>query len=130
MVVFCDTSAFYAVGIANDENHAKAAAIWKSLASGNNRIVTSNYTVVETISLAQRRRGIGAVHAFIRLLEDAEVIFVDEPLHRTAIEECLRNSRRHLSFVDHVSFAFMRRHGIRTAFAFDKDFAAHGFKQL
>ena len=36
--------------------------------------------------------------------------------------------RRRLSFVDWVSFVLMREAGLEQAFAFDRDFAAEGFR--
>jgi predicted nucleic acid-binding protein len=38
--------------------------------------------------------------------------------------------RRDVSLVDWVSFEVMRRSGIGTAFAFDRDFRRHGFATI
>ena len=129
MLVFCDTSALYAVASPKDEAHAKAAELWARLISHERyRLVTINYVVVEALSLAQRRRGLGAVRAMSEALEESvDVTFVDVALHREGLDECLRGSRGP-SLVDCVGFAFMRRHGIRTAFAFDKHFRQRGFQ--
>jgi len=122
VLLFCDTSAFYAIGNRTDEAH---------VADSQHRLVTTNYVVVETFSLVHKRQGIGAA----RTLRDAmlgivEVEFVDAKLHATAMEDCLRQGRRRLSIVDCASFAFMRRHGIRAAFAFDEHFSQQGFELI
>ena len=44
------------------------------------------------------------------------------------MDECLASRKRSVSLVDCVSFAFMRRHAIKTAFAFDRHFLNQGFK--
>ena len=130
MLVFCDTSALYAVGNRDDEAHEAAAEAWEALIGGDRyRLVSTNYVVVETLSLAQKRQGLAAM----RVLRDAldqtvEVTFVDETLHNAAVEDCLRTRRRGVSLVDCVGFAFMRRHGIHHAFAFDRHFTEYGFK--
>lgn len=129
MLVFCDTSALYAVANRDDESHVAASRIWTRLVEEEQlRAITTNYVVVETFSLAQRRRGLRAARAIAEALHDCiEVAFVDEDLHRAAIDECLQRRRRTVSLVDYVSFAFMRRLGIQVAFAFDRHFAEQGF---
>lgn len=130
MLVFCDTSALYAVGNRDDESHAIAARIWQQLITDRRyQPITTNYVVVETFSLAHRRRGLQAARAFAEALsENVEVAFVDEDLHYGANDECLQGRKRNISLVDCVSFAFMRRHAIRAAFAFDRHFINKGFK--
>lgn len=59
-----------------------------------------------------------------------EIVWVDEELHRAATAAFLAAIRRGTSFVDWVSFELMRRRGIETAFAFDRDFAAEGFRLI
>ena len=56
-----------------------------------------------------------------------DVVWVDEDLHRPAIEVLLASGSRSVSLVDRVSFAVMRREGIRRAFVFDEDFEREGF---
>jgi predicted nucleic acid-binding protein len=130
MLVFCDTSALYAVGNRDDESHAIAARVWQQLIADRRfQPITTNYVVVETFSLAHRRRGLQAARAFAEALaESVEIAFVDEGLHQSGTDECLQGRKRNVSLVDYVSFAFMRRHAIRTAFAFDRHFINQGFK--
>jgi predicted nucleic acid-binding protein len=93
--------------------------------------ITHNYVVVETAALAHRRLGGGVAR---RLLEDVapllEVLWVDPELHGAAVSAHLKALRRRSSLVDHVSFELMRRHGVRSALALDRDFALEGFALL
>jgi predicted nucleic acid-binding protein len=59
-----------------------------------------------------------------------EVAWVDPELHLEAREAVLATARHGVSLVDQVSFLVMRRRAIRTAFAFDDDFAREGFDLL
>jgi uncharacterized protein len=131
MTVFCDTSAFYAMGDPQDRSHRDALRIWESLLATGADAVTTNYTVVETISLIQSRYGVGPVRKFASFLSgNVRVEFVDRELHAVAITSCLERNHPRVSFVDHVSFAFMHRYGIDLAFAFDKQFPERGFKEF
>ena len=53
-----------------------------------------------------------------------------EPLERDALRWLRRHDEREYSFVDATSFALMRSRRLRTALAFDGDFAAAGFSEL
>lgn len=132
MLVYCDTSALYAVASPADEAHPSAATTWAALVADDRyRLVTTNYVVLEVLTLAQRRQGLAAVRALSDALDETvEVTFVDAALHETALESCLTSRRRDVSLVDYVSFAFMQRHGINTAFSFDKHFTERGFKPV
>ena len=128
MSVFVDTSAFYAVFDADDEEHPRAREAWEGLVSGEDLLFTSNYVLVETLALLQSRLGIEAVRVF----HDAaaallRVLWVDRGVHREAVTAFLTVGRRRLSLVDCSSFALMRRHGLDTAFAFDDHFSEQGF---
>ena len=128
MSVFVDTSAFYAVLDADDEEHPRAWEAWEGLIVAQEPLFTSNYVLVETLALLQSRLGIEAIRAFddavIPLLR---VLWVDEVLHRESVTALLMVGRRSLSLVDCSSFALMRRHGLDTAFAFDAHFPEQGF---
>lgn len=84
--------------------------------------------MVETVALLQARIGLAAVRS---LHEDLcpllDVTFVDHDLHEAAAIALLASGKRRVSLVDWVSFTVMRRLGMTEAFAFDEDFADHGF---
>ena len=129
MSIFVDTSALFAVLDADDQNHMRAGQTWAALLTGEEQLICSNYVLVELFALAQRRLGLEAVRV---LQEDVtpvlEIIWVDEDIHRTAINALLTAARRELSLVDCVSFEAMRRLGLKRAFTFDHDFAEAGFE--
>ena len=129
-MIFVDTSALLALLDRDDEFHARAATVIRSLGA-NDALLTHEYVLVETTSLAQRRLGLQAVRSLVDdLLPLLEIAWVDEPLHAEAREAMLAAGRRTVSLVDWVSFLIMRRHGVRRAFTFDQDFALEGFEVL
>lgn len=128
MSVFVDTSAFYAILDADDEEHDQASEVWENLVPGET-LVTSNYVLLETSALSQNRLGMESVRAF----EDAvtpllRVLWVDANVHRQAMAAVLTAGRRRLSLVDCSSFVLMRAHGLQTAFAFDDHFHEQGLE--
>ena len=128
MIVFVDTSAFYALLDRDDANHAPAAARWESLLSSDTTLVSTNYVLVECAALVQSRFGMAAARPF---MEDVAplltVAWIDDAVHGAAVGAWLAASRRTLSLVDCASFEVMRRRGIRKAFAFDDHFRQQGF---
>lgn len=128
MSIFIDTSAFLALLDRDEANHGAASAIWKRLLADEDTLVATNYILVETYALVQRRIGLDAVRTFttdfVPLLE-MEWTGVD--VHAAAVSALLIAARRDLSLVDCVSFETMRRRGISRAFAFDRHFKTQGF---
>lgn len=91
-------------------------------------LLTHNYVVVEAVTLVQRRLGPDAARDLLEaVLPPIDVVWVGEELHEAAVAAFLAGVRRKISLVDWVSFELMRRRGIETAFAFDRDFARQGF---
>jgi predicted nucleic acid-binding protein len=126
--VYCDTSALYALLDRSDANAGRAAKVWEVLTDEATSLVTTSYVVLETVALVQARLGMEAVTA-LRMIVDPfiSVHYVDAPLHLAALEQVVSLSRRALSLVDCTSFAFMRQHGIKCVFAFDRHFREFGF---
>ena len=131
MSVFVDTSTFFAILDADDENHDVARQMWGDLLTQEAVLICSNYVLVETLALVQRRLGIPAVRVFQEdIMPVLNVEWVDESLHQVGIASVLAAARRRLSLVDCVSFEIMRRLGIKTAFVFDHHFEEQGFECL
>lgn len=129
MRTFVDTSSLYALLDEDDDNHP-AAATWFSTSGSDpsDVLVSHSYAVVETAALVQRRLGPRAVRAlFDAFIPAISVHFVDEVLHSRAVAAYLAGLRRHVSFVDWVSFQLMRDASLDRAFAFDRDFTHEGF---
>ena len=82
---------------------------------------------MEATALTERRLGHEAARDLHgRLLRPIEIVWVDRETHELALSAYLATSR--VSLVDRVSFELMRRLRIERAFAFDRDFAEHGFE--
>ena len=128
MTVFVDTSALLALLDADEARHQDARLIWTRLLGGDVPIVTTNYVLVETYALAQRRLGSAAVRVLTDdLLPVVDVEWIGRELHERAVSALIAASRRELSLVDAVSFEAMRQRGIDPAFAFDRHFEEAGF---
>ena len=64
MSIFVDTSAFYALLDADDENYGPSASTWREMMASDEHVVTTNYVPVETLALLQSRFGLKAVREF------------------------------------------------------------------
>lgn len=128
MTLFVDTSALIALLDASDAKHAACAKEWKRLLTADVAFVTSNYVIVETNAIVQRRLGMEAVRSLtVDFLPLLSVDWVDEPVHAAGHAAMLTANRKQLSLVDCVSFEIMRRRDLSTAFALDDDFEDQGF---
>ena len=104
---------------------------WNEAVTGDGVLLTSNYVLVETFALAQRRLGLDAARALGDVLVPMmHVLWVDEALHAAATAALFTAGRRRLSLVDCTSFELMRRHGIADALTLDRDFTHHGFRAV
>jgi len=129
--VFADTSALYALLVRTEEGHAEVAAAFARLLQGRRALVTSNYVLLETTALLQRRIGLAAVRDFDeRIVPLLTPRWITEPLHRRAMDRLVRGDRRGVSLVDCTSFEIMDAEAIGEAFALDSDFAAAGYRTI
>ena len=129
MPLYVDTSAFLAVLVGNDLNHARAREAWSQACDSREVLVCANYVLLETLALLQRRVGLDAVFAFEEdVLPLLRVHWVDERIHRAGMDALRTTRRRDVSLVDCVSFECMRLAGLKSAFAFDPHFREQGFE--
>ena len=119
MIVFIDTSAFFAVLTKSDNQYADAAAYWKMLLEDPDMtLVTSNYIIVETCALLRNRLGKRGLEVFVHdILPAISILWIDEAMH-------FGNGP---SLVDCSSFALLDAKGITRVFAYDQHFSARGF---
>jgi len=129
VVVFIDSSAIYAYLARDDQNHTRSLATFKDLVTQGVDLLTTNYVLLETTALVQKRLGLDAVRTFQREFAPMvrRVDWVSEHDHLGAMEALLLAGRRKLSLVDCVSFQYMRKFGLTTAFTFDDHFREQGF---
>ncbi len=105
MSLFIDTSALYALLDGDEPRHADVVSIWLTVNDNERILFTSNYVLVETFALVQRRLGLEAVRSladvFVPLLQP---VWVDEALHAAAVASLFTAAHRRLSLVDCASF--------------------------
>lgn len=129
MTVFADTSGLYALLVATEERHDAVARAFARILERRRPLLTTNYVLLETAALLQRRVGLRAVRDLDeRLVPVCVVQWVTEAMHRRAMDRLIRVDRRGVSLVDCVSFGVMEAEGIVEALALDDDFADAGFR--
>jgi uncharacterized protein len=127
VTVFVDTSALYALLDAGDLAHPRAARGHERL--HGEAMVTHAFVAVETISLVRRRLGVRAAERVIdELLPLVDIDEVDRSLREEVTRTYRASVSSAVSFVDQVSFAFMRQRGLTRAWAIDQDFETAGFE--
>jgi len=123
-----DTSAFYALLDGDDACHTRAVERWEKEPPGEGSLVTTNYIVLETMTLLKTRLGMDAVRTFHdAILPVLRLEWIDEGVHARSVSAFLAADRKGPSLVDFSSFEIMRRLGIRSAFTFDRHFRQYGF---
>jgi predicted nucleic acid-binding protein len=129
-VRFVDTSFWVALLSEEDRHYAAAQALARARPGS---LLTSNHVVGETWTWIRRRfghdRAVASVRA-LRAIPTLAVVHVEPELEDDAWRWLNRRNEREYSFTDATSFAVMRRHRIREAYAFDGDFSAAGFVEL
>jgi len=128
MSVFVDTSALFALLDTDDAGHTDMYTAWAAGIDAGEGFITTNYAIVEACALIQRALGTGAVRSlFDDILPFIHIDWVTEATHSVGAEAMLTVGRRHLSLVDCVSFAIMRRMGVREYLGLDPHFEEQGF---
>ena len=129
--IFIDTGFFKALVDGEDDFNRQAKKIWQKLEEEKTDLVTSNYVIDETLTVIRIKCGLKKALKFRDLLaENSQILKI---IRVTVADEAgawqwfIKNWRK-LSFTDCVSFAVMKRLGLRRVVAFDEDFQRAGFK--
>ena len=131
MSIFVDTSAFLALVNRDEANHIAASTTWVDLIQRGEDLVSTNYVLLETFALVQRRHGLPTVRTLQQAIDAVvHIHWIDASVHAIGAAAVFSTNRRQLSLVDCASFETMRRLGIGTAFAFDEHFVEQGFTCL
>ncbi|HCS39282.1 MAG TPA: VapC toxin family PIN domain ribonuclease [Anaerolineaceae bacterium] len=131
MKVFIDTSAILAILNSDDHFHEPAKNEWIRIIESQDALFSSNYIIVETIALLQRRFGNEAVRIFITNFQPlVDLIWIDEKTHEAALSVVKTINQRDLSLVDCTSFEIMRQMDISHVFTFDSHFSEQGFSAI
>jgi uncharacterized protein len=99
LIIFVDTSGFYDLYNRDQFDHSAAVEYYGSA----RRRVTSNYVLAEYVAFAEARGSSrsDAVEFSQNVLDDSEIelVWVDETLHRQAVELITRRKDKHIQFV-------------------------------
>lgn len=128
--IFVDASAWIALADRDDSNHKKAAKVYPSFLTTNNRLITSNLVIAETYIILLKELGHEAAFAFLERVKTSPRItrvYASEDIESEA-QVMLGKYRDHeFSYTDAVSFAIMKRQKIKKVFSFNKHFHSAGF---
>lgn len=129
--VFLDSSFFKGLIDPKDDFYQKANRIWLKFRDNAIELVTSNYTIDETLTLLRSRCNLEtAIKLRNLLVENSQIV----KIARVTVEDEAKawqwfvKDWSKLSFTDCVSFAVMKRLGVKRAAAFDEHFKKAGFK--
>jgi uncharacterized protein len=128
--MFLDTSGMFTLLHAPEKFHAQAHQFYQTASDR----CTHSYALAELIALAQARR----VPRSIALVfcdsivnnPDIDVVWVDEALHRSAMQLLHSRLDKSYSLCDAVSFLLMRERSILDALTTDRHFEQEGFRRL
>ena len=131
--LFLDTNGWLALLNSADALHGEAAEAWANLIRGRRRIDLTDWIVAETGNgMARARERSRLEEALERILRSPrrELVIVDEPLLRQALEFFGRQKDKNWGLVDCCSFLVMQDRGITDAFTSDRHFQQEGFRCL
>lgn len=126
MRVFLDTSYYIAILNPRDQWHKKAVKALKP----EDEPFTSSLIINETVSLMQARGHFSAAIEFLREAREnqaVQIVHADPVVQSEAWDLFARWGSAGANAVDCVSFAIMRRTGVRKAATFDAHFRTAGF---
>lgn len=132
--LFVDSSAWIALTSADDHAHPQARAFFAhAIAPYRRSLLTTNFVLSETLTLLRYRFGLSVAETLWHTVQQSQadgllaVCHLTEDLWEEAVNLFFKYRDQDFSLVDCASFAFMRREGIDTAFAFDHHFWVMGF---
>ncbi len=131
--VFIDTSGFYALLVAADEQHPRAAQILKTAAGRSARFLTTDYVLDETVTLLVARGHRQLIAAFLRTTLDSSacrIEWTDAARFSETTTLLLKHQDRPWSFTDCLSFVVMKALHLRDALTKDVNFEQAGFAAL
>ena len=125
-----DTSGFLCYNDGKEPFHEKAVRLYDSAKAR----LTTSYVLAEYTALAQVRGIVRreTIEFTARILDDnaIEIVWVDENLHRKAVELIRQREDKNYSLCDAASFVVMRERGIAEALTTDKHFEQENYIRL
>jgi predicted nucleic acid-binding protein len=126
-----DTGAFFAQRNPGDEHHERANRGFTDLARSSVLLYSTEHILDETLTLlAQRESYAYATEAGEELLNSRALRWLDATASdwTAALRLMRKYADQAVSFTDCLSFALMKREGIKDVFGFDRHFRAAGFR--
>jgi uncharacterized protein len=125
-----DTSGLLCLHFSTEPLHTQACVAYQKATIR----LTHNYIIAEYVALANARRLPRAfvLDFVVDLLSnpDIETVWVDESIHRAAVELLTLRQDKTYSLCDAVSFILMRQRGVAEALTTDRHFEQEGFVRL
>lgn len=129
--VFLDTVGMLAIWNESDQWHDAAERAFAELLTNRAAVVTTSYVLLECGNATTRRPIRRSVVDWRNVMSaNSGLIFPGQHDWEQAWEAYARGDAGQAGIVDQVSFAVMRRLGIRQAFTNDQHFRAAGFDTM
>jgi uncharacterized protein len=127
-----DTSAFVALIVSREQDHAAARRTQARLIAERWHLFTTNFIVAEAHALMLAREGRAPAARALQAMDHgtATIVRVEEGDERRARQIIHHYTDKDFSLTDALSFAVMERLRIGHAFTFDRHFAQYGFAVL
>jgi predicted nucleic acid-binding protein len=128
MIIFADTSAFYALLVRDDIMHVRAKKCFDYFSENAVQLFSTSFVILETVALLRRRIGLEAVQDFNnRIIPLLEILWVNEDWYRRGFQKLQSVKNKNISLVDCISFEIMEARSLSIAFTYDKHFKENGF---
>jgi predicted nucleic acid-binding protein len=125
--ILVDSDAFIGQAYPDDAHHQRCKRLFDQLLAEGKRLVTTSSVVAETATVLSHKLGQADARKFLDEVIAAggfPVVFVDEGLHREALELFKSVDKKGMSVVDCANVAVARRLGIGVVFSFDQVYEA------
>jgi uncharacterized protein len=125
-----DTSGLLCLHFSTEPLHTQACVEYQKATVR----LTHNYIIAEYVALANARRfsRSSVLNFVVDLLSnpDIDTVWVDELIHRAAVDLLIARQDKTYSLCDAVSFILMRQRGLTKALTTDRHFEQEGFVRL
>jgi hypothetical protein len=131
--VFVDTWGWYVLIDRRDPDHERAASLVRDLVRRGVRLVSSDYVLDESSTLAKARAGSDAALRLLALVEGTAALdleWVGSERFESAKRRFRKDRDQAFSFTDCTSFEIMRERGIEEVITGDHNFRIAGFRLL
>lgn len=131
--IFVDTSGFYALLVARDDQHPRAVAMLKEARDDRRGFVTSDYVLDETATLLKARghgHRVESLFEAVRESQACRVAWMDPTRFWSTQAFFIKHADQAWSFTDCVSFCLMHELQLSEALTKDEHFRQAGYVPL